>query len=349
MDRRSLLRGAVAGAAAAGAGGLLAACSSGGDGAKGQGGEAGTNGEQIANENAAADGAGIAAASFNVIVGDVNSGQIMMFDRNKPFSNANRKWSFPAVGGHPMDHRFRHTDGDGDVLLVAAGKPKSGRVTIYQRGKYRDRDGLWHADIREYPHSIERARGTGVVVVAARSYGAGGGSARGGKLYVFRPTNKHCSSLVPAQAPIPFHQAHGVLWDPQLERMWAIGGEWLVSYRIVTTRNSAKLVQDRAQKFLKRGHDVQPDYDHPGRLLLSDSRVGVYSYDKATGDKKLLHGHKDVKSYVHHRSGEQMWTAGTPSNPFGTNTVHFNVRAPHKQSRSGAIFYRARLDTVQYQ
>src|SRR5207244_2940679 len=141
------------------------------------------------------------------------------------------KWAFNPVGGHPMDHRFRHSDGDGDVLLVAAGTQTSGKASIYRKGHWTRP--LWSANIREYPHAIERAQGTGVVVVAARGYGAGpggnAGKAPGGKLYVFRPTSRYSKDLVFA-SKIPFHQAHGLLWDPQTEWMWAIGDQWLRAY-----------------------------------------------------------------------------------------------------------------------
>ncbi|MEV5319488.1 hypothetical protein AB0K92_17845 [Streptomyces sp. NPDC052687] len=58
MDRRSLLRGALAGTVAAPAAGLLTARE-----------------------------ASAAPAAFDVLIGDVNSGRILLFDRNKPFTD----------------------------------------------------------------------------------------------------------------------------------------------------------------------------------------------------------------------------------------------------------------------
>ncbi|MEU6391081.1 hypothetical protein [Streptomyces sp. NPDC046939] len=316
MDRRTLLKGALLGAAAP-ATGLLAA--------------------------APADAA---PAAFNVLVGDITSGKIMLFDRNKPFTAANVKWSLNPAGGHPMEHRFRDTSGDGQVLLVAAGDPNSGTASIYRR---RDKRKLWSANVPNYPHCIERARGTGVVVVAGRSRGSGGGSATGGSLHVFRPGNQHSSSLVKVQT-IPFHQAHGLLWDPSLDRMWAIGGSVLTAYRIVTTATSAKLVEDTARRIkVTRGHDVQPDYSHPGRLLICETG-GVYEVDKATMKKKLRHDRNLVKSYVEHKSGEQMWTGSVAGgNAFGTKYVHFNLGTTRPLQTPGAIVYKARIDTTLYQ
>ncbi|MCG0068268.1 hypothetical protein ACWDUC_02055 [Streptomyces tricolor] len=315
MDRRSLLKGALAVPAA----GLLTA----------------------APAHAAAPPA------FDVLIGDVNSGKIFLFDRNKPFTDRNIKWQLNPVGsGHPMEHRFRDTNGDGQILLAVTGTPDSGTASIYRR---RDKKLLWSANVPNYPHAIERARGTGVVVVAGRSKGPGGGAAKGGSLHVFRPTGRHSGSLVRAGSPIPFHQAHGLLWDPQLERMWAAGGSVLTAYRIVTTAGSARLVEDTARRLtdFHRAHDLQPDHQRPGRLLVTDTN-GVYAVDKSTMRRTTLHTRRLVKSYVRHVSGEQMWTGAVPDgNAFGTKYVHFNVSGVSR-ARQGAVIYKARIATTAY-
>ncbi|MFG2353374.1 hypothetical protein [Streptomyces sp. NPDC048521] len=317
MDRRSLLKGALAVPAA----GLLTAAP------------------------ASASAAG--PAPFNVLIGDVTSGRIYLFDRNRPFTDAHIKWQLNPVGsGHPMEHRFRDTDSDGQILLAVTGTPSSGTASIYRR---RDKKLLWSANVPNYPHAIERAQGTGVVVVAGRSKGSGGGTAKGGSLHVFRPTGGAGGSLVRAGAPVPFFQAHGLLWDPQLERMWAAGGSVLTAYRIVTTRNSAKLVEDTGRRLtgFHHPHDLQPDHQRPGRLLVTDTN-GVYAVDKSTMKRTTLHSRKLVKSYVRHSSGEQMWTGAVPGgNAFGTKYVHFDVSGVAR-ARAGAVIYKARLDTTAY-
>ncbi|MFE1310820.1 hypothetical protein [Streptomyces sp. NPDC058755] len=321
MDRRSLLKGALTAPAA----GLLGAAPT-----------------------------SAAPAAFDVFVGEISTGRIYRFDRNKRFTTANAKWSFKPGGGHPMDHRPRVTDGDGPVLLIAAGSRDSGVASIRRR---RDNELLWSARLDTYLHGIERARGTGVVVVAGRSRGPAphgdSGATPGGKIYVYRPTDRHSNSLVLAQK-FDFFQAHGVLWDPQLERMWVIGGSVLQAYRIVTTASSAKLVADPDHRVkVTRGHDVQPDHTNPGRLLFTDTN-GVYVYDKATRKPARLHSRHKVKSYVHHVSGEQMWTgvAESAGSEFGTKYVHFNrtgIARPMELDRvASPIVYKARLDESGY-
>ncbi|MFI7499701.1 hypothetical protein ACIBVL_14625 [Streptomyces sp. NPDC049687] len=323
MDRRSLLRGALGGAVA----GPVAALT-------------------------VAEPASAAPAGFDVLLGDVTSGKIYRFDRNRPFTAAHVKWSYLPGGGHPMEHRPRDTDGDGQVLLIATGSRDSGVASIRRR---RDNKLLWSARLGTYLHGIERARGTGVVVVAGRSRGPApggdGGATTGGRIYVYRPTNSHSGSLVHAQT-FGFHQAHGVLWDPRLERMWIIGGSVLQAYRIVTTASSAKLVADPDRRVkVTRGHDIQPDYTDPGKLLFTDTN-GVYRYDKATKRVTTLHTRRKVKSYVRHSSGEQMWTGAAESggSAFGTKYVHFNVSGVTRplQVGSGPIVYKARIDTPNY-
>ncbi|MFE1193578.1 hypothetical protein ACFW6E_12405 [Streptomyces olivaceoviridis] len=247
MDRRILLRGALAVPAA----GLPTA--------------------------APAHTAGAAAPpAFDVLIGEVNSGRILLFDRDKPFTDAHVKWQpNPAGPGHPTEHRFGDTSGDGQVLLAVTGTWDSGTASVYRR---RDKKLLWSANVPDYPHAIERAAGTGVVVVAGRSKRPGGGDAKGGSLHVFRPTGGHSGSLVRAGAPIPFHQAHGLLRDPRLERMWAAGGFGLRAYRIVTTASSARPVEDAARRLtgFHHPHGLQPDHQHPGRPLVTDTG-GVYA------------------------------------------------------------------------
>ncbi|GHF47177.1 hypothetical protein [Streptomyces griseosporeus] len=316
MDRRALLRGVLAGAVAAPAAGLLTA---------------GT--------------AEAAPAAFDVLLGDVTSGTIYQFARTKPFTRANVKWSFKPSGGHPMEHRVRDTSADGRILLVATGTRDSGVASIRRRS---DNKLLWSASLGTYLHSVERAPGTGVVVVAGRSRGPApggdGGATKGGRIYVYRPTDRSSRSLVKAQQ-FDFHQAHGLLWDPQLERMWIIGGSVLQAYRIVTTASSAKLVADPGRRVkVTRGHDLQPDYTSPGRLLFTDTN-GVYGYDKTTKKVTLLYGRHHVKSFVRHASGEEMWTgAADGGSAFGTKWVHFNrAGARALETGGGPVVYKARI------
>ncbi|MGV9930681.1 hypothetical protein ACWDY4_08885 [Streptomyces olivaceoviridis] len=151
----------------------------------------------------------------------------------------------------------------------------SGTASVYRR---RDKKLLWSANVPDYPHIIERAPGTGAAVVADRGKGPGGGDARGGSLHVLRSTGGHSGSLVRAGAPIPFHQAHGLLRDPRRERMWAAGGSGLGAYRIVMTASSARPVEDAARRLtgFHHPHGLQPDHQHPGRLLVTGTG-GVYA------------------------------------------------------------------------
>ncbi|MET8563150.1 hypothetical protein ABZV75_22100 [Streptomyces flaveolus] len=255
----------------------------------------------------------------------MNSGKIFLFDRNKPFAD---------------------TNGDGRVLLAATGTPDSGTASVYRR---RDKKPLWSASVPHYPHAIERAPGTGVAVVAGGGKDPGGGNARGGSPHVFRPTGSPSGSLVRAGAPIPFHQAHGLLWDPRLERMRAAGGSVLTAYRIVTTASSAPPVEDTARRLtgFHHPHDLQPGHQHPGRLPVTDTN-GVYAVDTPTMRRTTPHPRGLVKPYVRHASGEQMRTGAVAGgNASGTKYVHFNVSGVDR-ARPGTIVHKARLDTTAF-
>ncbi|MFF9086742.1 hypothetical protein ACF1BE_10075 [Streptomyces sp. NPDC014991] len=129
--------------------------------------------------------------------------------------------------------------------------------------------------------------------------------------------------------------------------MWAAGASVLTAYRIVTSAHSARLVEDTGRRLtgFHHPHDLQPDHQYPGRLLVTDTN-GVYAVDRSTMRRTTLHTRKLVKSYVHHSSGEQMWTGAVEGgNAFGTKYVHFDVSGVAR-ARQGAVLYKARLDTT---
>ncbi|WP_405805034.1 twin-arginine translocation signal domain-containing protein [Streptomyces sp. NBC_01187] len=102
--------------------------------------------------------------------------------------------------------------------------------------------------------------------------------AGGGSLHLYAPTNGSISSLKYLRS-YPFHQAHGVLWGPAYNLLWAVGGTVLRSYRVEGTYQEIKLVQAGQWAIAGNGHDVQPDYTDQNVLYVTDSGH-VYKVDK---------------------------------------------------------------------
>jgi hypothetical protein len=322
MDRRNLLRAALAGAVAM------------------------PVGTRLLEGTAEA-----APASYRLLVTRVDgaNNRVMEFDRNAPkFTSANVKWELRPGWGDVLEARYRHISTDGDLVLVAAGdSPSKGRVGIYRK---RDKKLLWSHAVTNYPHSIERVPGYGAVIVA------GAGTARpaadkprpNGSLHLYGPKDKHIASLGYIDS-YPLQEAHGVLWDPLYDVLWAIGRTEVRRYKIKGTYRGMSLKPyGAAIRIGGNGHDLQPDYTDKHRLLLTDTNH-VYALDKATlkvtpVDSKLGN-YRHVKSVVRHSSGEYVW-AGVPAGSkshFGGPDVHFYPSGAKRSCDPGAVTYKVRI------
>ncbi|KUJ68514.1 hypothetical protein ACZ90_18170 [Streptomyces albus subsp. albus] len=330
MERRNLLRAALAGAVAVPAGARLLG---------------GT--------------ADAAPASYRVLVTRVDGGsdRVMEFDRRAPsFTSPYVKWELRPGWGDVLEARYRHTSNDGDVVLVAAGdSPSKGRVGIYRK---RDRKRLWWDAVTNYPHSIERVPGSGAVIVAgAGTARPGPGKPRpNGSLRLYGPRDGHIASLGYIRS-YPLQEAHGVLWDPLYELLWAIGRTEVRRYRVKGSYRRIRLEEVGAAHRIRirgNGHDLQPDYTDKHRLLLTDTNH-VYALDKRTLKVEPLPAplgnRHHVKSIVRHASGEYVW-AGVPEGSdshFGGPDVHFYPPADHRGCGRGAVTYKTRIAVTGYQ
>ncbi|TGB08653.1 hypothetical protein E4099_15030 [Streptomyces palmae] len=281
----------------------------------------------------------------------------MEFDSTAPdFTSRNVKWELRPGWGDVLEARCRHISTDGDLVLVAAGdSPSKGRVGIYQR---KSKKLLWSAAVTNYPHSIERVPGVGAVIVAgAGTARPGEGKPRpNGSLHLYGPKDKHIASLGYIGS-YPLQEAHGVLWDPQYELLWAIGRTEVRRYRVKGTYRGMRLEEVDAAHRIRiggNGHDIQPDYTDKHRLLLTDSNH-VYALDKRTLKVQALPGalgnKRHVKSIARHASGQYMW-AGVPDgvdSAFGGPAVHFESPGATRNLDKGGVTYKARIATNSYQ
>ncbi|MBZ4324313.1 hypothetical protein, partial [Streptomyces huiliensis] len=238
MERRSLLRAAVAGAVGVPAGARL-----------------------LTGTASAAPAP--APASYRVLVTRVDGAndRIMEFDRTAPaFTDAHVKWQLRPGWGDVLEARYRATAHDGQVVLVAAGdSPSRGRAGVYRKS---DRKLLWSAPVKNYPHSIELLRDSGAVVVA------GAGTARpsdgaprpGGGLHLYTTRDGRVGSLAHVTS-YPLIEAHGVLWDPLYKLLWAIGRTEICRFRLVGSGAGVRLREEGHRiRIGGNGHDLQPDY-----------------------------------------------------------------------------------------
>lgn len=289
-------------------------------------------------------GAGVAVAdtaNFKVMVTEQVANKVFVFDKDKAFSNANayKTWS-PGTGGwsNLSDCRIRDTAQFGAIGLAAA---SGGRVGIWNITDEKDQelnDVLWSATPGGNPHALERIPDLGAFVAASS----------GGYLTVYGPTAVSDPSTLAQVQRVNLAGAHGVVWDPNNRLLWACGDKVVQAYTVSGTYRNVRISASSKRVALAGlGHDLQPDYSNPDRLLVSDS-YGVYSISKSTLAKTTLHTTTRIKAYVKMSTGEYFYVRGdnAGSRDWGSPTVVFSQSA--ERTREGAEFYKARYYTTAY-
>lgn len=281
------------------------------------------------------------AATYSVAATEQVANKVYVWPKGKALTVANRQWSFSPGGGawaNLSDVKLRNTASHGYVVLVAA---SGGRVGIVNHTSEVDAEGndlLWSAAPGGNPHAIERIENNGSIVTASS----------GGFLSLYSPTAISKPSTLALVKTYSLPGAHGVLWDPSMKRLWAIGDGTIRWYSVTGTYRSTRLVQAGSKAISGLGHDLQPDYKNKGKLLFTAS-YGTYQIDTATKAITRLSTETRVKALVRHSSGEllSIRADNTGARTWGSPTLRFSDSPD--QSRSGAEFYKARIWTPAYE
>ncbi|GIG69779.1 DUF6528 family protein [Phytomonospora endophytica] len=290
-----------------------------------------------------------AAATFSVVGTEQILNRLMMWNKDTPFTDENLEWSWsPGVGGwfNLSDARFRRIPRIGEVALAAASGGDVGVVEKKHGVREQGLDDLlWSAAPGGNPHAAEYVHPVGAVVTASSS----NGQVAGGYLCVYAPSHPRKIETLEQVQVIPFKGAHGVLWDPEGDVLWAIGDKVVRAYEVTGERRDVRLVDTgRAVPLAGLGHDLQPDYTDRGKLFVTDT-YGVHHIDKATLTAATVSVEDSVKAYSRHRCGEDVSVRAdlVGEKTWGSPTVRFS-RSPW-QTREGAEFYKARIYTTHYQ
>ncbi|MFK4083514.1 DUF6528 family protein [Kribbella sp. NPDC020789] len=286
-----------------------------------------------------------AATSYYVATTEQTKNKVLVFDKNKAFTDANVHWSFTPGGGawaNLSDVKIRSTEAQGWIALVAASGGKAGIVDIGSEKHTEGNDLKWSATPGGNPHAIERVPGNGSVVVASSD----------GKLTLYAPTSvANLGSLKQVQT-VDYPGAHGVLWDPTYQLLWVVGKNRFSHYAVMGSGRNTRLKY--AAHFSlgsgNLGHDLQPDYTNKSKMLITATK-GVYELltDGGTFRSRKISSETSVKSYVKHSSGEVVSIRGDGTQPrdWANKTVRFS-QSPDR-SRSGAQFYKARIWTTAFE
>ncbi len=87
---------------------------------------------------------------------------------------------------------------------------------------------------------------------------------------------------------VPLTGAHGALWDPGYEVLWALGDNELKAYDVIGDADNQTLVEipDMGVIFdgsVAGGHDLAPDYSSKQHLYLT-TNTNVFRFDKETNE-----------------------------------------------------------------
>ncbi len=208
---------------------------------------------------------------------------------------------------------------------------------------------MWFQDsVGNNPHAIELTP-NGVIAVA---------SSTGAVLHFYNAADaeKMCA--------IPVLDAHGVLYDPDTELVFAVGGNELRAFSVSLNEAGIPVAtEDQTAAFTlptDGAHDLQPVYGNTDRLWIT-TESAVYQY--SVSEKKIYTDYlgqkavnvKNVKGIANFDDGSMMYV--TPDGKFETWTsqsvyyVHaFNGKFfPYKISDPNTGIYKLRVYNANYQ
>ena len=210
-------------------------------------------------------------------------------------------WSFTpnSSGSSNMSGvKYRSDSVFGDVVVMCASGGYASIVT-YPKKKV-----IWSVSSSgNNPHSIELLPGGNVVVASST-----GATVR---LYHTSALVENPNASVTKGIDYSLVGAHGVLWDPKYDCLWALGDGYLDCYTLSGEGTSMVLVKDESRS--KRlpsgnGHDLSADFTDSDYLWISEG-TQVVRYNKAKGEfeknyeNKILLNRPAVKGIGNNRNG----------------------------------------------
>lgn len=167
--------------------------------------------------------------------------------------------------------KYRENTVYGDVIIVAA----AGVASMFS---YPSKQCLWSTtNPGKNPHSIEILPSGNIAIASSTDH----------KLRLFRTNNN-------SYVDYELEHAHGVLWDPTYNVLWALGYTELNAYRVSGDRGNEVLTYDSELSVsfdYTGGHDLSPDYTNKDYLLFS------VDYNILRFNKKTREVSKEIPNY----------------------------------------------------
>lgn len=256
----------------------------------------------------------------SVILTDIGNGRILVvdLDKDEPLAKENVLWEWIPSAEQGWQYTTQKTLKDAlsgvkyrwssyhgtNVVLFTASRGSVGMIE-HPSGKC-----LWEAMVGVSPHSIELLPNGDIVVVSS-----GGGVGEKGRVHYLERTED--GAYVPT-TELLLYGAHGLVWDPVDQILWANGSMELVAYKLITDGSHRGLEQipGKGTKLPNiYGHDLTQAYDDPDILWLTTSPC-VYQFRKSGNvlltefkDSETIHPLLRAKGLGSFPDGVVVWVA----------------------------------------
>ena len=234
-----------------------------------------------------------------VILTDIGNGRILVLDLDRPEplapENIVWQWAPKAEQGWTLTSQELLVNALSDVR-VRWSRHYNTRVVLFTSARgtvgmaaYPGGECLWEDKVGISPHAMELLPNGDIVVAAS-----GGSEAHKGKIHYLQ---RQDDGTYLQTCEHSLHGAHGVLWDPEYQLLWASGSDDVVAFRPATDADGRRIVIPEEGRGVKipcsYGHDLMQDLSDPDVLWVSPSPE-VYQYRKSENQLRTEFPHSDV-------------------------------------------------------
>ncbi|GGE02697.1 DUF6528 family protein [Paenibacillus nasutitermitis] len=239
-----------------------------------------------------------------------------------------------SAWGLPTDAKLRYNTVWGGQWMVITDSLGLAAIIPYPAGDIKK----WGLSVGGNPHSAELLPNGNLAVAAST----------GGWVRVYTSSQSSASATY-AEYKLP--GAHGLVWDPQRQVLWAVGNDHLIALEINGT-DADPIIRETVNVALptRHGHDLQPVEGDSDRLWVSTgSRVYQFVKSSNTFDSDYpgqeAISRVGVKSVGNQPSGQVVQTVPkTSGSLYEWTTDIVDLFMPDgKRIRTDAAFYKARI------